>query len=324
MHLLDEVTFQPIFILGFHRSGTSILYKMLQQTGCFNSVTVYHLLRFHELLYNDHHQREPEVKQTLSRLFKDEGIGDREIDRLQIDPDFAEEYGFLLTELDHPVALTDENLKIFQNLCKKITYLSRNDRPLLLKNPFDFTNFMYIKRKFSNARFIFVHRNPITLLNSQMNVFDVLLHKKNPYTALLSKKYDRDFSLPFLVKLVRMCNSRPFHLVLRHGIRQTHKGARAYMNTIKQLAEHDYVAIRYEDLCQNPDTAIGQIMKSLKLAYDYDFRGATQPRNLDLFPAVMKRKTSIAQKMNAYFSAFDYTDVLHDKGERSKNDQGKT
>ncbi len=35
--LVEDASFEPIFIMGLHRSGTSILYKMLGETGNFNT-----------------------------------------------------------------------------------------------------------------------------------------------------------------------------------------------------------------------------------------------------------------------------------------------
>ena len=40
LHLLDKVDFSPIFIMGDHRSGTTALYQILVETGCFNYVKV--------------------------------------------------------------------------------------------------------------------------------------------------------------------------------------------------------------------------------------------------------------------------------------------
>ena len=55
---LEQVDFQPVFILGMHRSGTSILYKMLTATDTYNPVTAYHLINYNELLSNYHQQKE--------------------------------------------------------------------------------------------------------------------------------------------------------------------------------------------------------------------------------------------------------------------------
>ena len=51
-HLLESVDLQPVFIVGDSRSGTTVLYHLLARTGCFNPVTVYHILCGHELLSN--------------------------------------------------------------------------------------------------------------------------------------------------------------------------------------------------------------------------------------------------------------------------------
>ena len=45
---LDQLTqtdLQPIFILGDHRSGTTLLYQTLASTHCFNVVKAYHVIK---------------------------------------------------------------------------------------------------------------------------------------------------------------------------------------------------------------------------------------------------------------------------------------
>jgi len=90
---LQQVTFQPVFIVGLHRSGTSILYKMLTETGNFNPVTAYHLINYNELLLNHHLKKEEFAKQLLTESFREKGLRDRGIDRLKVTAEFAEEYG---------------------------------------------------------------------------------------------------------------------------------------------------------------------------------------------------------------------------------------
>ena len=65
LHKLDGISFMPIFIMGLHRSGTSILYKMLGATRHFNTVTAYHILKYDELLYNFTKNKEKTVKRAL-------------------------------------------------------------------------------------------------------------------------------------------------------------------------------------------------------------------------------------------------------------------
>jgi hypothetical protein len=76
---LQQVTFQPVFILGLHCSGTSIHYKMLTETGNFNPVTAYHLINYNELLLTHHLKKEEFAEQLLTESFREKGLQDRGI-----------------------------------------------------------------------------------------------------------------------------------------------------------------------------------------------------------------------------------------------------
>ena len=64
---------------------------------------------------------------------------------------------------------------------KKIQFLSGNDKPLLLKNPYDFANFLFIKQMFPSAKFVFIHRNPLKTISSLLNAMRMIINEKNPY-----------------------------------------------------------------------------------------------------------------------------------------------
>jgi hypothetical protein len=65
--LLRDVDFLPILILGYHRSGTTLFYKLLTATQCFNVVSAYHFLRCEEMLFNHVNQRD-DAKEQLGSL----------------------------------------------------------------------------------------------------------------------------------------------------------------------------------------------------------------------------------------------------------------
>ncbi len=90
---IENIDFYPIFIMGMHRSGTSILYKMLTTSGSFNPVTVYHLIKYDQLLDDYENKRQDIVKKKLTNSFREQGLDDRGIDKLKITADFAEEFG---------------------------------------------------------------------------------------------------------------------------------------------------------------------------------------------------------------------------------------
>ena len=65
-NLFRNMKFDPVFIIGDHRSGTTVLYMLLAQTGAFNVVTAYHVIRYHEIVANHELGRTAEVKRELA------------------------------------------------------------------------------------------------------------------------------------------------------------------------------------------------------------------------------------------------------------------
>lgn len=306
---LGNVSLQPIFILGLHRSGTSILYKTLGLTGCFNSVTAYHIIKYSELLYNRINSKEEKSKEELANFFKTQSQADRGIDRLEITPNFPEEYGFILTHRNYPKKLTSGNLPIFIELCKKIQFITDQNKPILLKNPLDFPNFMYIKKVFPDAKFIFIHRNPIYVTNSFIRAMQMLFKNKNPYTTLLSQTYEKIFDNPLLLYASRIYYSPNLPIGLTQIIHTSARNTSYFLKNINSLPKQDYVNIRYEDLCKEPKTNISKIMGFLKLKTksEVDYNNLMKPRKLELNKEVERMQDYIYKKMKPYFSYCGYT-----------------
>lgn len=306
---LDHVDFQPIFILGVHRSGTSILYKMLTATGCFNPVTAYHLINYHELLSNYHEQREHQAKQQLTESFLKNGLMDRGIDRLKITADFAEEYGFLLSTQTLQMRITKKNLTLFTELCQKIKFIAGNDKPILLKNPYDFPNFLYLKEVFPNARFVFIHRHPLKTISSTLNAIRMILKEKNPYTSRLSRVYDTCYSNPLLLQPLRFV----FHVLPECCVfvltRITKKAVEYYLKNIEKLPKKDYISITYEEFCLHPQETLQNIMErlSLTMTQKIDAVSLISSRNIEVDSSVQKLRKSIYRSMKAYLELFHYT-----------------
>jgi len=306
---LKNVEFPPVFILGVHRSGTSILYKMLTATGCFNPVTAYHLINYNELLSNNHEQKEQQATEQLTESFLKNGLLDRGIDRLKITADFAEEYGFLLSTQTIQMRITKKNLALFTELCKKIKFIAGNDKPILLKNPYDFPNFLYLKAVFPNARFVFIHRHPLKTISSTLNAIRTILKEKNPYTARLSRIYDKCYTNLLLLKPLRFI----FQVVPECSVvvltRITKKATEYYLQNIEKLPKNDYISITYEEFCSHPQETLQNIMErlSLTMAQKIDAASLINPRKVEIDGSVQMLRTSIYRSMKAYFNLFHYT-----------------
>ena len=311
LHGLKDIQVAPIFILGDQRSGTTLLYKTLTDTGCFNAVRAYHIIKYDEILSNHFNQIEEQAIQELAVRFKALGISDRKIDRVAATPNLPEEYGFILKNVvGDELFITSENLSVFQQLCRKIQVASDLEKPLLLKNPWDFPQFLRVKQFIPNARFIFIHRNPIHVVSSRIKASRSMIFDWNDYTALISPLYAEIFGNPIKRSLIRLLYSKRFGLGLRQSIQTSIKATTYYMENIGALPAQDYISIRYEDLCNSPAATIGQIMTFLNIEdrSNLDYAQIIEPRSLNLLPEVQKRAKQIQQKSKEYFDYYGYAD----------------
>lgn len=266
LDLLSQVEYSPIFIMGDHRSGTTLLYKTLVETGCFNFVKAYHIIKYDEIMSNHLDRTEERAIEELKKLFASLGIGDRTIDKVMATPNLPEEYGFILKNVTGEESfITPENLPIFHQLCRKIQFISEPDRPLLLKNPWDFSQFMYVKSVVPSAKFIFIHRHPVHVINSKLKAARSLLADWNAYVALIAQQYEQIFNNPLQRNLFRLLHSKYFNLGLRRVTKQSIESTTYFLENVESLPKPDYLCVRYEDLCQATEATINQILGFLDL-----------------------------------------------------------
>jgi hypothetical protein len=305
--LLKEVVFQPIFIIGDHRSGTTFLYELLDATQCFNVLTAYHVIRYTEILSNHVNQIEENAKKQLSDYFSKMSLTNRVIDGIKITPELPEEYGYLLSARPKP-QLKPKNLPKFIELCKKVQFVSDPDKPLLLKNPWDCLNFMYVKKAFPECKFIFIHRNPINVINSQIKSLRSLLSSKNEYVALLADWYDQIFEKPFQRHMINFLFSSHFDLGLRIATRHVALATNYFLRNVRLLEKNDYISIKYEDLCEEPGPIVRKILKflGLKENSNVEYKVFVKQRQTHLLDEVRKNRTSIRNRLELYFGCFGY------------------
>ncbi|MFP3871310.1 MAG: sulfotransferase family protein [Candidatus Natronoplasma sp.] len=308
MEKLDEVTFTPIFVLGLPRSGTSILYKMLTETDCFNCVTSYHVIDYDRLIYNHLKGREEEAKKALDEEFEQVGVDDRGIDRLDITADFPEEYGYILGSELTEMYIKPNNIDKFTEMCKKIQFISEYERPILLKNPFDFQNIQYIKNEFPRSRFVFIARNPLDIIDSTFRAIRHLVKYKNPYSMRIFDHYRRLYQRPFRLKLLRFLFDNLPGLPLRAIIKAEEKATERFLQQVKKISEDAYIQVKYEELCCQPQRTMEEILDFLDCEpeEDMDFSAYIEPRDTPTEPPIKERKGYIRRRMRHYSEYFGY------------------
>ena len=280
---------------------------MLGETNKFNNLTAYHIVNYDNLLFNHINNFEKDSINELNEKFKQKGIDNRIIDDIQVSADYAHEYKYIFINRNYPSKITKRSKKIFEELCKKIRYISENENPLLLKNPDDFNNFLTIKKYYKNAKFIFIHRNPLNVINSMMRASKALFEYKNPYTAMFSKQYDNLFNYPIVLFLVRKIYASSYPPGILNAIYNANKNTKYYLKNIRFLSDNDYISIRYEDLCKNPNKIIGDILNYLNIKSEKDFSNYIKQRNLSVSYDVKFMEGYIKRKMKEYFTFAGYS-----------------
>lgn len=305
---IQSVGFSPIFIMGDHRFGTTLLYKTLVATECFNFVRAYHIIKYDEIIYNSVNKIENQVGQELDKIITSLGISDRVFDKVLVTSNLPEEYGFILKNAGYESYINAQNLHLFKELCQKIQFVSHPDRALLLKNPWCLPHFIYIKSAFPEAKFIFIHRNPLHAINSKLKAVRSFLSTRNVYMDLIAKWYTEIFDHPVKRFIYQMLYSQYFDLGLHQVTQQAIKSTTYFLENIESLSNRDYVSIRYEDLCYKPETTILKILEFLELeprvtlAYDK----LIEPRTLKLLPEVQAKSERIRHKLQSYFDYHGY------------------
>jgi hypothetical protein len=307
LHLLEGVSFQPIFIVGDHRSGTTLLYKILAETQSLQVLTAYHVIEYDQILTNHQAGLETQAKEALAARFKALGLSNRIIDNVPVGPDAPEEYGFVLEDSRRP-RVRPANAERMVEICRKLQVTGAGHKPLLLKNPWDALSFAYLKTCFPNAKLIFLHRHPLGVINSQLRAIRSLIEKRNEYTALLAKWYARLLQSPAQLAMMRILfgNERALwrRIIPRHVLRVN----RYFAENIGTLPAQDCFSLRYEDLCQNPRTTIEKLLAWLAVSPDVSpsYENMIVQRDPELLPEIERYRKEILEPFQPYLAAQGY------------------
>jgi hypothetical protein len=304
---------KPVFITGDHRSGTTFLYRLLDASGRFNIVTTYHVLRYRELLARHLAGTTADAKAELAGVFRAAGLLDRGIDGVPLTPDMPEEYGFILTAegrgLRPPPRVTRKNLPQFTEICRKVQFTGDPARVLLLKNPWDFDNFLYLKGAFPDAKFLFLHRDPARVVNSQLRAARSMLAERNAYLEMLSTDYARLFHRRVGLLIARGLVSQRHGWGARLLARRAVRAVRYETRHRCELPDDDAFGVRYEDLCSAPNETVAAVISWLGLPVDDlpDFRPMVETRPGRLLPEVERLQPRLAARLEAYYTEYGYT-----------------
>lgn len=309
-HLLEGVSFLPIFIIGDHRSGTTLLYQMLASTGSFHFLSAYHVIHYDEIVANHVQGRTDLVKQALAQRFAALGVSDRRIDNVVVSPDLPEEYGFIIEDSPRP-QLRLANLMRFNEMCRKLRVIGGAEKPILLKSPWDALNFIYLKQIFPAAKFIFIHRHPLAVIDSQLRAIRSMLESRNEYAASVAPWYARLTRSRMRLAAARMIFSPRLPLGQRIALRHVSRMTRYFLQNVDKLPKADYFSLRYEDLCREPRGTMEELLHFLRMPSEVPVdweKWIRRPTTANRSTAVQKGER-ILRRLQPYLHRLGYTSV---------------
>lgn len=296
---LAGISFRPIFIMGEYRSGTTVLYRLLNMTKAFNSVLAYHMARYDELLANHAAGRTEDAIAEVNREMEARGIVTRTLDAVRVDASSPLECWPVLLRKG-TMRLSPRSQPAFDEMCRKIQFISDAMRPVLIKNPADLTHFMEVKALYPESKMIFIHRNPIHTMDSMLRAMRRAWFKGNAYTQMMSRSYARLQNNPLIRGTMQwLLDPDAQRMVITHQmVRRITRGANYYQKHIDGLDRSDYCVLRYEDLCADPNRTIGDILDFLGLEPEVqmDFAPLVEPREVVLLPEIARIETKLRER----------------------------
>jgi Sulfotransferase family len=304
---LQGISYRPVFIIGPHRSGTTILYRVLGQTGCFNLTTAYHIVYRDRLLELRFTGREQATREEMTRLFTEKGLLGGEHNSAPITPDIPEEYCFALEHQGRRILVDTANLESFDLFCKKLQVLQDPARPLLLKNPYDTLNFPYLHQTLPKARFVFIYRHPVDVVNSQMTLLRRIFEKKSEYHALIFDRYRRLTESPARMAAVRFFYSERFPFMVRQVSHYVSRNFDYMMEHVGELGDAA-LGVTYPELCSQPAQTVRHILDFLGLQepQEQDYSRLIRSRDPAILPDVEKHRAWIEKRNEAYLRRFGF------------------
>lgn len=177
---------KPIFILGHWRNGTTLLHELMAMDTQFAYPNHFEISRPHSFLYREPYIEKIEANPELEKRpmdnmqvnFRSPGEDESGLAVLSLRsstiswmfPRYENYYDRFLTFQDaEPTDLErwKQSLVLFM---KKLTF--RYQRPLLMKSPAHTARVKILLDIFPDARFIHIHRNPYTVYQSTIKLYN--------------------------------------------------------------------------------------------------------------------------------------------------------
>ena len=303
----SKLDFRPVFIVGDHRSGTTLLYQILAATGRFHVLNAYQVIHYDEIVTHFMEGRTQTARLDLEKRFAELGTSNRVFDGVRVSPDLPEEYGFVIEDTARP-RLRPSNRDRLVELCQKLRLIGGSDKPVLLKNPWDVLSFVSLKESFPEAKLIFLQRHPLAVINSQLRAIRSMMEAPNDYLRLIARWYPRVWDSRIRRQFMRQVFSGRLPLWRYIVPRHVARAGSYFLANFNCIPAADAICFRYEDICGNPTGSIEAILRFLQIEPEaaVDYAALIDKRPTNLLPEVVRYRTQILRPMRPYLDRFHY------------------
>lgn len=294
-----------VLILGNHRSGTTWLYNLLAETGAVSVLTTSHVIDWSAWTAHQAGAGPRPSEAELAARLKAAGIERRAADGVPVAPNLPVEYGYVLNNAGYPSWLTSKALPLFDTIVR--TAAADLQRPVALKNPWDYAGALEVARMVPAARLVFIHRHPLRVIQSGLKAFRMMWRQQDPYLSMLSARYRRNWRRWLPRTLFRAFASGWGGIdlgVFAAGVRRSNL---KFMGYEDKLPQDRFINLRYEDLCADPAGQVDRIATHIGITGAGLPKTPPRPRGNTLDPEIAKHKDRICAPMAAYLERWGYT-----------------
>jgi len=264
---LHEVTPWPVFILGLSRSGTTFLYQTLADVFPIASLTVYHVIEYDRILLHHKEGKAAAAGQQLDEMFRSWNMATRLTDSISLSHAMLEEYGWVLKRRAGAFHTNTKTASQLQEICRKLQFISPSAKAILLKNPWDTGHASNILSIYPDARFIFLQRDPVAIVNSQFRIAKYFSETKDPFVNMLLKGIPMGQAWMWLQRAVRKTAGKKWHarIALRYILRTVTRELSRLETSWDMVASHQRIAFDYTDLVSDQAGVLKKVSAFLGL-----------------------------------------------------------
>lgn len=297
---LHEVTPRPVFIIGLARSGTTFLYQML--TGVFPvaSLTVYNVVKYDRILLHHHEGTGAAAGRELDAMFRSWHMATRLIDDIALSHDMLEEYGWVLRRRAGAFHTNAKSAPLLDEICRKLQFIMPSAEAVLQKNPWDTGHAGDILAYFPDARFIFLQRDSVAIVNSQFRIAKYFGENKDPFVNMLFSGIPLGRTWMWLQRALRKVAGEHWHgrIALRYILRDVTRELDRLETSWDTVPPCQRMALDYGGLVSDPDGALERVAAFLGLAPRCDpVYEKPNPRDPILLPEVAAAEAGFRRRL---------------------------